>query len=231
MRTILLIFLLTLPAWAQDYTFLGSYKQHSLQGNRLVVESDNRALVLETYQGGVVKVVVGEEESVPLSLALPKTVTPSVTAGADELVVSTAECRVEITKEPLRLSIYRADGSLVLRDDPAFGHGWNGNEVRSWKALEPEMKFYGLGEKSGDVNRSGRFFTNWNADTPAYRNDSDPLYCNIPFFSGVVKGRAFGLFFLTRTGRLSILEPATSDSTLSVPRTGDCPTTCSVVQI
>ena len=195
MRTLFLCLLLALPVLAQDYTFLGDYKSHRLQGSRLVIESDNRTLTLQTFQGGMVKVVVGEEQAVPLQLVEPASETPEITVGSHEIVVRSQESRVVVGKAPLRISVYRSDGSQVLKDDPAFGHGWNGKEVRTWKVLEPEMKFYGLGEKSGDVNRAGRFFTNWNADTPAYRNDTDPLYCNIPFFSGVQKGRAFGLFF------------------------------------
>jgi alpha-glucosidase len=196
MRLVLfLLFILTTVTAAQDYTFLGDYKAHSVKDSVLTIETTNRALTLRSNANGVLKVAVGTEGSIPLELASMKAQTLKVQDQDGALTVLFPEGRIEFTKTPLRMAIYRTDGTLVTRDDPAFGHGWHGNEVRCWKVLEPELRFYGLGEKSGDVNRQGRFFTNWNADTPAYRNDSDPLYCNIPFFSGVKEGKAFGMFF------------------------------------
>ena len=192
---VLFLFILTATTLAQDYTFLGDYRQHTLTDGVLTVETTNRTLTLQPFSGGVLKVVVGEETSVPLPLqTLPRTKS-KVEEQTDSLILTFPEGRVELTKTPVRMSVFRPDSTLVTRDDPAFGHGWDGNEVRCWKTLEPELSFYGLGEKAGDVDRSGRFFTNWNADTPAYRNDSDPLYCNIPFFSGLKDGKAFGIFF------------------------------------
>jgi alpha-glucosidase len=196
MRFLLLILVaLSTVAVAQDYSFLGDYKSHTVDGSILRVQTTNRDFALQTFVGGVVKVVVGEDRPVPLEMTLPAASILTVKESEKRLIITFLEGRVELTKAPLRMSVFRSDGTLVTRDDPAFGHGWNGNEVRCWKVLEPELSFYGLGEKSGDVNRFGRFFTNWNADTPAYRNDSDPLYCNIPFFSGVREGKAFGVFF------------------------------------
>lgn len=194
-RLALFMLFLTTITLAQDYSFLGDYRGHDTQGSTLTVQTTNRTLTVQAFRRGVLKVVVGEEGDAPLELAPLEPQHLKVEEATDRLLVTFAEGTIELSKTPVRLTVYRKDGSLVMQDDPAFGHGWSGNEVRGWKVLEPDLKFYGLGEKSGDVNRSGRFFTNWNADTPAYRNDTDPLYCNIPFFSGVRDNKAFGLFF------------------------------------
>lgn len=190
-----LLFLLLAQVALGDYTFLGDYRSHQLEGHTLTIQSTNRDLRVRVFRGGTVQIVVGEEQSPPVELEqqVPQKVEFSATESA--LAVKFAEGSVEIKKQPLRVRIRRADGSEVTRDDPAFGHGWDGNEVRCWKVLDPSDRFYGLGEKSGDVNKRGSFFTNWNADTPAYRNDTDPLYCGIPFFTGISNGQAFGLFF------------------------------------
>lgn len=192
----LIVLLQTSFSLAQDYTFLGNYRSHQLQGNRLLVETANKPVELVFFADGVVRVTVGKAPSLPVELAPLKPVPVQLKDSEERLVATYSGSKMVIAKSPLRLRVLREDGSEVMADDASFGHGWNGNEVRVWKKLESDHSFYGLGEKSGDVNRRGRFFTNWNADTPAYRNDSDPLYCGIPFFSGMHEGRAFGLFLV-----------------------------------
>ena len=195
-RLILLLLLLSHPLLAQDYTFLGDYKSHEQKDSTLVVHTSNRDLTLNVHEGGVVKVLVGDEKgSTPLEMASLKAQPYSLEESPESLRLNFPEGRIDLQKVPLRMTITRNDGSAVLADDPSFGHGWHGNEVRTWKVLDDSTRFYGLGEKSGDVDKRGRFFTNWNSDIPAYRNDTDPLYCNIPFFSGVKDGKAFGIFF------------------------------------
>ncbi len=189
---LLLTLLLTTPLLAQDYEFLGDYRSHSAQGHRLVVQTSNRPLTLESFQGGTIRVTVGASEAAEAGELASATWT--VKEQGERLEASFSGGTVTIQKQPVRLTFTRPDGSVAVTDDPAFGHGWSGNEVRTWKVLGKES-FYGLGEKSGNVNKRGRFWTNWNSDIPAYRDDTDPLYCGIPFFSGMVGSRAFGIYF------------------------------------
>jgi alpha-glucosidase len=76
-----------------------------------------------------------------------------------------------------------------------MGMGWDGNEVRCWKTIAPDEKFFGLGEKTGNLDKRGREYVMWNSDTPGYTNDTDPLYQSIPFFIGLRGGQAYGIFF------------------------------------
>lgn len=60
--------------------------------------------------------------------------------------------------------------------------------------LAPGESIYGLGEKTGFLDRRGRRFEMWNTDRPTHTPDADPLYQSIPFlirFDGRV---AQGLF-------------------------------------
>ena len=194
-----LIVALLIPAQAQEYEFLGKYRAHRVDANQLTVQSGNRPLQLEFFEQGTVLVRVGDEVSSDLLEPMPQELKPvpvEVTETEASLLAVFSGGKVEIRKSPLRLTFYRPDDSTALADDPAFGHGWSGNEVRSWKVLHNDEQFFGLGEKSGDVNKRGRFWTNWNADTPAYRNDTDPLYCGIPFFLGRSNSAFYGIFFV-----------------------------------
>lgn len=102
---------------------------------------------------------------------------------------------VQITERPVRISFYSADGQLLNEDDPSFGTSWLGNEVTTYKTLQPNEKFIGLGAKTGSLNRFGSAFVNWNTDNPNYESYSDPLYTSIPFYMGIVNRNVYGIFF------------------------------------
>ncbi|KGQ20698.1 Alpha-glucosidase [Lysobacter dokdonensis DS-58] len=53
---------------------------------------------------------------------------------------------------------------------------------------------YGLGDKSGPMDRRGRVFTFWNTDAYAWDAARDPLYKSIPFLIVERAGRVFGVF-------------------------------------
>lgn len=68
------------------------------------------------------------------------------------------------------------------------------NHLRvSFQSQEDEV-FYGLGDKSWDLNLKGRHFLNWNSDAFGYYREKDPLYRTIPFYYGVKGEQAYGIF-------------------------------------
>ncbi|MEZ4336563.1 MAG: hypothetical protein R3B82_08045 [Sandaracinaceae bacterium] len=87
-----------------------------------------------------------------------------------------------------------AAGRVLVEDtDEAVGAS---AVARATPTSEP---FYGLGEKTGGLDRRGRRWTFWNTDAydPAfggYRPDQDPLYASIPFFVALREGVAYGVF-------------------------------------
>lgn len=191
--TFLWVGLITLPALA-DYQFLGDYRSHQLRGHQLTLTSDSGQLALSFHQGGVVRVTLGKPRPSWAIVASLPTQSPKLEEGSDRLVLRHGEFTVEVLKSPLRLRFLRGDGSLVMEDDPAFAYGVDGNEKRTWKKLRAEERFFGLGEKTGAVDKRGRSWTMWNSDIPAYRDDTDPIYSSIPFFIGMNGGKSYGVF-------------------------------------
>ena len=56
--------------------------------------------------------------------------------------------------------------------------------------------YYGLGDKSGDLELRGNYHVNYNTDAFAYGKDTDPLYRTIPFYYGLTPGKlGYGIFF------------------------------------
>lgn len=90
-------------------------------------------------------------------------------------------------------SFFDADGMLLNKDD-SLGISWIGTEVTCYKELQPNEKFIGLGEKTGNLNRLGRAYTNWNTDYFGYGINDDPLYASIPFFIGLLNKKAYGIY-------------------------------------
>jgi alpha-glucosidase len=68
--------------------------------------------------------------------------------------------------------------------------------------LGPEESVYGLGEKTGFLDKRGRCWTMWNTDDPDHLPDRDPLYQSIPFLIRFDGHRAWGMF-VDSTGRSS----------------------------
>ncbi|HET6630663.1 MAG TPA: TIM-barrel domain-containing protein [Woeseiaceae bacterium] len=118
----------------------------------------------------------------------------SVREEGERLVLDAGELRVALDRAPCRLTMIGRDGRVLAEDDPAMPIGWDGNEVRTWKRIEPADRFFGLGEKTGPLDKRGRQWVLWNSDNYAYTPDQDPLYQSIPFFIGLRGDAAFGVY-------------------------------------
>jgi alpha-glucosidase len=117
-------------------------------------------------------------------------------------VLRTQAMVVRIDRMSLRLTILDAQGRVVLDDAPhralefdaARARGRTGMRLR--KQMPADAHYFGLGDKTGPLDRRGEAFTLWNTDAYGFGESTDPLYKSIPFVLGVLEsGRSFGLFF------------------------------------
>jgi alpha-glucosidase len=67
--------------------------------------------------------------------------------------------------------------------------------VAASKRFGFDEHFYGLGEKAARLDKRRGSFINWNSDTPGYIEGKDPIYQTIPFYIGLQRGTAYGVFF------------------------------------
>ena len=79
------------------------------------------------------------------------------------------------------------------------GHNLNGHQnykVYVSKTMEDDMYFYGLGERTGSLNKKGYHYRNWNTDDPSPHGETfEQLYKSIPFLIAIKNEEAFGIFF------------------------------------
>ena len=131
-----------------------------------------------------------------------------------DFTVEETDGRLTITTERLSLSIRLAGFSCVwrqrgadgarrpiARDRPtqAYDFGWWDGRVHHYLERHPGERYFGLGERTGPMDRAGRRYRMSNIDAMGYdAATTDPLYKHIPFYlTHTEAGGAFGLFYDT----------------------------------
>ena len=85
-------------------------------------------------------------------------------------------------------ALKEAEGHSVEEEDAAT--------VQVVKRMEGGEAFYGLGDKTGFLNKRGYEYVMWNTDDPAPQMDNfKSLYKSIPFFITLRDDAVFGLFY------------------------------------
>lgn len=152
---------------------------------------------LTVFDSGIVRMQASRFESFesnPYSVIVqPKGVNFNLEDLGNQLILTTQLLRIEINLNPFSITFLDQNGKL-LNQDESFGVSWIGTEVATYKKLQPNEKFLGLGEKTGNLNRFGNAYTNWNTDYFAYGVGDDPLYLSIPFYIGVHDHGHYGIF-------------------------------------
>jgi alpha-glucosidase len=108
--------------------------------------------------------------------------------------LQTNALKVKLELQPFRIAFYTLDGLLINEDHASFGTSWIGNEVTTYKTLQVNERYIGLGEKNGNLDRRGNAYTNWNTDNFAYAVDDDPIYLSTPFYMGIKDNLPYGIF-------------------------------------
>ncbi len=160
--------------------------------------SDSSHFRISVFQDGIIRVQASRFdrfETNPYSvIEEAQPVNFTVAAVENTVTLATSQISLKIGLEDFNLAFHDGEGSLLNADD-SLGTSWIGTEVSTYKQVQSNEKFIGLGEKTGNLDRFGRAYTNWNTDYFAYGIGDDPLYMSIPFYIGVHDQGAYGIFF------------------------------------
>lgn len=153
---------------------------------------------------------------------LPERVEHDLVETPEAVELVTAQVRLRVRKDPLRIDALRPDGSVIFRNAPdrkdhTRAFGVLNDDFVLHRACAREDAFLGLGEKTGRMNRRWRRYKTWNLDVhnayqvkPFIRDldpddpardyeglEFDPYYVSIPFFYHLdgQTGHAAGFFF------------------------------------
>ena len=105
--------------------------------------------------------------------------------------IFTSKLRIRINKSPFGLQIFDKYQKMLFADYADRGHLAQGTRKMELKMLRRDEHFFGLGEKTGKMDRRGESYKMWNSDKPCYSVAEDPLYKSIPFF---LSNYRYGIF-------------------------------------
>lgn len=178
-----------------------------IPGNILQVESIPQGLKIRTsnsyievsaYSPSVIRVrmdkkPLGRDFSYAV-IAKPQKTDTKWQEFTDSLVFSTDSLDVVLQKAPFSVAFYTKDGRLINEDVAGMGTSWIGDQVTTYKQLQAGERFIGLGEKTGNLDRRGTGYVNWNNDSYGYGANEDPIYSSIPFYIGLHDHLCYGIF-------------------------------------
>ncbi len=161
-------------------------------------KSDFAHFRISVYQHGMIRIQASRFdsfESNPYSvISDPEKVDFSLVEKDNQLQLTTSLIKLKLDLGSFNLSFFDSNNNILNADD-SLGTAWIGSEVTAYKQVQKDEKFIGLGEKTGNLNRYGRAYTNWNTDYFGYGIGDDPLYMSIPFYLGIHEKGAYGIYF------------------------------------
>lgn len=162
----------------------------------LTVTSGNETIRVTALTAEILRIRISAKGSSPedASWAVP---TKTRAAHAKAIVTSTSLKTAHITAvvDPGTLAITIADAAgHVIVNDAARPLQRDGDSFTINKQLGIAEHIFGLGDKTGGLDRRGKSFVNWNTDAYGFSSSDDPLYKSIPFYvSSGDAGGAYGL--------------------------------------
>jgi alpha-glucosidase len=107
---------------------------------------------------------------------------------------------VEVDKKTLEVTVRDLAGNIVAQDARAVR--FDGSSFRVYKSMPANEHYFGLGDKTGPLDRRNEAFTLWNTDAYRFQESTDPIYKSIPYFMTFRAGVAAGIL-LDNTWRSS----------------------------
>lgn len=178
----------------------GSASSYTRKGNQVIFScKDGSKLSLTICSNSVVKVwfdqggaFIRNNESFAVVNEKLEVVEPvSINDEPACYEIFTSKLRIRVNKDPMQLQVFDKWQKLVFGDFEEKGHVADSTGVKAYKILRSDENFFGLGEKTGPLNRRGRSYTMWNSDRPCYSVSEDPLAKSIPFFMSSYR---YGIF-------------------------------------
>jgi len=187
-------------SYSENQVTAGKCLTYEVSGTQAVFHCENEVnVMLKLCSPGIVKLwyeqgsfkrnnesfaVVNEDIDNKSALAV------SEQTGSYEIY--TGELIIRVNKNPFQIRFFDKYQKLLLEDFQRKGYVKDSLRQTTYKTLRPTEHFFGLGEKSGALDRRGKSFKMWNSDKPCYATDEDPLYKSIPFF---MSNFGYGIFY------------------------------------
>ncbi len=177
-------------------TTAGALISLTQNGNQINIQAEHAFIQLTVYSANTIRMryTISQNTS-DFSYAVtasPKETNIHLTENDSAYLLSTDSLTLSIGRQPLLFSFYNLRNELINQDD--FGAVFTGTEITTYKRIMAGERFIGLGEKTGNLDRRGNGYTNWNTDCYGYTPDTDPMYVSIPFYIGIHDSLCYGIY-------------------------------------
>ena len=155
---------------------------------------------ITAFRDGIIRVRLAPQGSFPKDFSWaviepPDLPAVSVEDGKAELRMTVGRVVVIVKKRPLLITFADSAGNVLLAEQLSLPMAWDGTYIHAWMRMPSDENYFGLGDKPGPMNRRNHAYTMWNTDFFGWQESDDPLYKTIPFFIGLRRGTAYGVFF------------------------------------
>jgi alpha-glucosidase len=187
-QIILTLLLLATFGWMSAQQFpdnsLGKLKKLSKDKNSFTIETSNGTARVVVYSPEIVRIRISkgnmDSDFSYAVIGTPLICSVKLKESQDLIQLLTDSIQLDISTNPVRFTMKDSRGNLLNQDEPAFGTTWVGEEVTTFKKLQTGEKFIGLGEKTGNLDRRGEGYMNWNSDTPGLYGEPGSYICYFP---------------------------------------------------
>ncbi len=114
---------------------------------------------------------------------------------SDSYLLTSDELHVYVDKTSGRVTFADTDDTVITRDTDQ-GMTWDDDgRIRMEREVAGDESFYGLGEKTGALDKRGEHLTQWTWDANGdHAGGTDEMYQAHPFYIGLHDDAAYGLF-------------------------------------
>ncbi|TDO73361.1 alpha-glucosidase [Halanaerobium saccharolyticum] len=188
---------------SSDYHKLSGILDYEIKDNEICLNFKHASLAIKFLTADIFRVVMAHSgqkinyKSTDAVIEHNLTYDDFIFTEKDsELIIKTDKLVLKLKKENFLLQVFNQQGELIHQDHSQYALGWKKQKVRAWKSFEQAQRFYGLGEKTGWLDKKGRLYEMWNHDTfLPHVSDTDPLYQSIPFLIAFNPQNSYGIYF------------------------------------
>ena len=109
----------------------------------------------------------------------------------DHFGFHTKKLSLAIDKKTLQLTVRDEAGNIIQED--ARPVRFEGTAFRVSKTMPLDEHYFGLGDKTGPLDRRNEAFSLWNTDAYRFQESTDPIYKSIPYFMTYRAGQVTGV--------------------------------------
>lgn len=176
----------------------GNVKTVKISGQNLLISTDAAFIEAMVYSPSIIRIRMDKQalkkDFSYAVIAEPIQTKAIITQTANDITIVTDSLKAVFTKKPYSVTFYNNEGIVISEDEKGLTTSWVNEEVTTYKKMQEGERFVGLGEKTGDLDRKGNGYTNWNTDAYGYLAGQDPIYTTIPFYIGIHHNMNYGIF-------------------------------------